>query len=91
MHVPSFTGDSGGPLIKVGGGCGKKDLLMGLTSFGFSCSNVVQGQGKSPGIYTRLFDFAEWIKRRGRNESMVYEDVSCPKCSISEPESESGS
>lgn len=76
-HVPSFTGDSGGPLIKAGQGCGENDVLMGLTSFGFPCTNIVEGQGKSPGIFTRITDFADWIKNLGKNESVIYENQDC--------------
>lgn len=69
-----FTGDSGGPLIKAGKGCGENDLLIGVVSVGIKCSD---GLGKFPGIYTRIHSFIDWIDKRGKGESIVYEDLSC--------------
>lgn len=53
--VDTCQGDSGGPLA-----CYNEELneflLQGITSFGFGCAEYL-----SPGIYTRVSSFSEWI------------------------------
>ncbi|GMH32419.1 hypothetical protein BSKO_00253 [Bryopsis sp. KO-2023] len=70
-------GDSGGGLVKVSNGCGENDVLIGLTSFGYECTDTVKGQGRSPGVYTRIFDFCEWLYKLGGKESTIYENPDC--------------
>lgn len=49
----SCYGDSGGPLITE-----DKKELYGLVSWGISC-----GQAKTPGIYTRISPYRDWIAK----------------------------
>ncbi|KXN65112.1 putative trypsin-like serine protease precursor [Conidiobolus coronatus NRRL 28638] len=48
--------DSGGPLFKYENG---KQILVGVTSFGIGCANP-----DIPGIYTRVSNYAQWIKKQ---------------------------
>ncbi|XP_046639878.1 trypsin alpha-3-like [Daphnia pulicaria] len=48
-------GDSGGPLL-VGG------VQGGITSFGYGCAD-----SKFPGVYTRVSNYVDWIKRTSAN------------------------
>lgn len=54
----SCFGDSGGPLV-VNGGSSETDVQVGLTSYGQGCAQV-----GSPGVYTRISGYEDWIKTR---------------------------
>mmetsp|Transcript_16729 Transcript_16729/g.24240 ORF Transcript_16729/g.24240 Transcript_16729/m.24240 type:complete len:497 (-) Transcript_16729:170-1660(-) len=54
----SCFGDSGGPLVVSGGDAGS-DVLIGLTSYGKGCAQL-----GSPGVYTRISGYEDWIKTR---------------------------
>jgi len=45
-------GDSGGPMFLSG-----SDLQVGITSWGYGCARA-----DSPGVYTRLTKFVDWIQ-----------------------------
>lgn len=48
-------GDSGGPLMLKSEG---KWMQIGIVSFGHKC-----GEPGYPGVYTRVSEFADWIKK----------------------------
>jgi len=55
--VDACTGDSGGPIIKRGGGKeDAADLLVGVVSFGYGCANP-----DYPGVYARVSSVYDWI------------------------------
>lgn len=54
----SCQGDSGGPLVVLDQN--KKLVQIGITSWGFGC-----GEEKSPGIYTRVSAFTDWMAAQG--------------------------
>ena len=52
----SCNGDSGGPLVLFSTETGRYEAV-GITSFGIKfCNSAV------PGVYTRVFNFFDWIK-----------------------------
>lgn len=51
--VDTCQGDSGGPLLCVSGGAWK---IVGVTSWGFGC-----GDKYSPGVYTNVAKYRQWI------------------------------
>mmetsp|Transcript_106325 Transcript_106325/g.216834 ORF Transcript_106325/g.216834 Transcript_106325/m.216834 type:complete len:349 (-) Transcript_106325:87-1133(-) len=53
-RTDACSGDSGGPLF-VKGASPEEDRLVGLVSWGFTCS------GEHPGIYARISHFYNWI------------------------------
>lgn len=70
------NGDSGGPLmIADDSSCGKKDVLVGLTSFGIACDESLF----YPGVFTKATGFLDWIRRRGAGESEVFRDSDCER------------
>lgn len=56
-----FQGDSGGPLMLDNRFDDKANqrvyTIVGVTSFGKAC-----GIAKSPGIYTRVYNYLSWIE-----------------------------
>jgi len=54
--VDTCQGDSGGPLACFNEEQGKY-YLQGVTSFGFNCARA-----RSPGVYTRVSEFSDWIR-----------------------------
>ncbi|CAH1785147.1 unnamed protein product [Owenia fusiformis] len=59
----SCSGDSGGPLMcdipDKGDPRVKLATLVGVTSWGQGC-----GQPRKPGVYTKIYEFMPWIKRK---------------------------
>lgn len=55
--VDTCRGDSGGPLA-CWDSSNSRYVLDGITSFGFGCANP-----RSPGIYTRVSEYSDWIAR----------------------------
>ncbi|KAL0275132.1 UNVERIFIED_CONTAM: hypothetical protein PYX00_003089 [Menopon gallinae] len=49
-HADACLGDSGGPMVV-------DDVIVGITASGFGC-----GRQGIPGIYTRVFEYLNWIK-----------------------------
>ena len=49
-------GDSGGPLYRYENG---KEILVGIVSWGNGC-----GYTDSPGVYTKVTAFLDWIKEK---------------------------
>lgn len=55
------TGDSGGPLLlKDRRGRPWRDIIVGITSFGYKCA------GQKPGTYTNVAMMAPWIRKTAR-------------------------
>eukprot|EP00057_Strongylocentrotus_purpuratus_P001520 XP_001199552.2 PREDICTED: trypsin-2 isoform X1 [Strongylocentrotus purpuratus] len=54
--VDACQGDSGGPLVALGGGNSDQYYLVGIVSWGEGC-----GDADSPGVYTRVTRFEDWI------------------------------
>lgn len=48
-------GDSGGPLLMV---AGPNHSVVGVTAFGQLCG------GSTPGIYTAVYSYLDWIERQ---------------------------
>lgn len=67
--VDTCQGDSGGPLVLTQG---KKQSLVGLTSFGQGCA-----QPKNPGVYTRVSSFKPWIEQKINEKERV--DINSPR------------
>ncbi|MFH1516849.1 MAG: serine protease [Pseudomonadota bacterium] len=53
--IDSCQGDSGGPLVRYGHT--GQPVQVGLVSWGLGC-----GRAESPGIYTRISAFSDWIR-----------------------------
>lgn len=57
----SCQGDSGGPLMRIIPGSGDLWIAEGIVSFGARC-----GTKDVPGIYTRVVEYMDWIRRNMR-------------------------
>ena len=53
--IDSCQGDSGGPLVRYG--LTGQPVQVGIVSWGLGC-----GRAESPGIYTRISAFSDWIR-----------------------------
>ncbi len=53
----SCQGDSGGPLYRVDTTENRVSVVTGITSWGVSC-----GLAETPGVYTRVASYADWIR-----------------------------
>lgn len=53
--IDSCQGDSGGPLVRYG--LTGQSVQVGIVSWGLGC-----GRAESPGIYTRVSAFSDWIR-----------------------------
>ncbi len=73
-------GDSGGPLILTGETI-EEDSLVGIVSWGYDCG------GDTPGVYTRISYFYDWIVETmcQLNEDGVPDYVNCTDISPSSP------
>lgn len=60
----SCVGDSGGPLFIAG-----TSLQVGIVSWGLEGSNGVCANEGSPGVYTRVSNYTDWIADRQQNVS----------------------
>ncbi|KAI9296504.1 trypsin-like serine protease, partial [Neoconidiobolus thromboides FSU 785] len=54
--IDACQGDSGGPALYFDKN-NNNPVLVGIISFGFKC-----GRPNTPGIYTRVFNYKDWIK-----------------------------
>ena len=51
-----LQGDSGGPLVILNRDYEHMYTLIGVTSLGRVCGSII------PGIYTRVYNYIEWIE-----------------------------
>lgn len=76
------SGDSGGPILRAGSGCGEDDEVLGLTSVGQSCINEDTGLPNplmAPGVFTRTSFFQGWIEGIGAGEAKIAENEQCSR------------
>merc|ERR1712061_580623 len=52
------SGDSGGPILSSELGKNNQWSVIGITSFGVKC-----GDSRFPGVYTRVDQYLDWIRR----------------------------
>lgn len=74
-------GDSGGPLIHLGPGCGEADSLVGIVSAGPLCFDDSGRRTFSslPGIYTKAASFSDWINSLSSDDYIPFSDPTCTK------------
>lgn len=65
LPVDTCQGDSGGPLVSG-------STLVGIVSWGVGCAGEDDGQpiDLTPGVYTRLGSYLEWLSARGIDASV---------------------
>lgn len=75
----SCQGDSGGPLFIAGNHpSGAEDVQVGIVSWGYGCANE-----KYPGVYSRISEGYEWIRRQVcANSEFSPEDFDCTNLSL---------
>lgn len=69
----SCTGDSGGPLYARTTGPGA--IQIGIVSFGDSC-----GKAQSPGVYTLVSDYLDWIAETRKSKACTPADIARHIC-----------
>lgn len=75
------AGDSGGPLLRLGMGCGATDSIVGLVSGGPLChdDNGRRTFSKLPGVYTKMSSFSDWLTSISTDDYITLDDPTCRK------------
>ena len=65
-HRDACEGDSGGPavsFVQAQGNGIKRAQLLGVTSWGRKCDWQMREQRETPGVYVRVSEYMDWIKK----------------------------